>query len=385
MKEFDVTITETLKLTVSVEASSKEEAQQMVSDQWHAGDHILDADNFVEVEFESNDGKEISAQRAQDNTIEVLMVEPGQYPRVERIGSDLASLQKAVDGYIEAVYPYDDPVALICGEEAKLEGKPLNRALRDGDGDIYDIVAGKFFICGLGDENFASLPKELQQKYEEKFRQPEAFLKMGSKIMAIPTEPAKAAGKGKTAPVTERCYHHSQCERKEGKLMQEEIENRTVTLIISAVKLTARELKAGMDKYLSEKKSKAMEKARAAPEKPSGKQTVRQLIGQNQGVSNIEITNSNIKGFERIARKYGVDFAVKKDRSVSPPKYFVFFKARDADALTAAFKEYTAYELKRAAKAQNRPSVLAHLQALKAKVQAITPGKSRNQNRGITI
>lgn len=106
--------------------------------------------------------------------------------------------------YIEAVYPYDDPVALICGEEAKLEGKPLNRALRDGDGDIYDIVAGKFFICGLGDENFASLPKELQQKYEEKFRQPEAFLKMGSKIMAIPTEPAKAAGKGKTAPVTER-------------------------------------------------------------------------------------------------------------------------------------------------------------------------------------
>ena len=92
----------------------------------------------------------------------------------------------------------------ICGEEAKLEGKPLNRALRDGDGDIYDIVAGKFFLCGLGDENFASLPKELQQKYEEKFRQPEAFLKMGSKIMAIPTEPAKAAGKGKTAPVTER-------------------------------------------------------------------------------------------------------------------------------------------------------------------------------------
>ena len=77
-------------------------------------------------------------------------------------------------------------------------------ALRDEDGDIYDIVAGKFFVCGLGDENFASLPKELQQKYEEKFRQPEAFLKMGSKIMAIPTEPAKAAGKGKTAPVTER-------------------------------------------------------------------------------------------------------------------------------------------------------------------------------------
>ena len=167
--------------------------------------------------------------------------------------------------------------------------------------------------------------------------------------------------------------------------MQEEVENRAVTLVISATKLTGRLLKAAILKYLASRKEKKLTKARAAPEKPTGKQTVKQLIGQNQGVSNIEITDSNIKSFERVARKYGVDFAVKKDRSVSPPKYLVFFKGRDADALTAAFKEYTAYELKRAAKAQNRPSVLAHLQALKAKVQAITPGKSRNQNRGITI
>ena len=204
MKEFDVTITETLKLTVSVEASSKEEAEQMVNDQWRAGDHVLDADNFVDVEFESNDGKEISAERepesSPENTIEVLMVEPGQYPRMERIGADLRSLQKAVDGDIQAVYPYEDAVALICGEEAKLEGKPLNRALRDEKGEIYDVGAGRFFICGLGEEDFASLPKELQKKYEDKFRQPEAFLKMGSKIMAIPTEPAKASAKGKSAP-----------------------------------------------------------------------------------------------------------------------------------------------------------------------------------------
>lgn len=204
MKEFDVTITETLKLTVSVEASSKEEAEQMVNDQWRAGDHVLDADNFVDVEFESNDGKELSAEKEQDNTMEVLMVEPGQYPHMERIGSDLASLQKAVDGDIQAIYPYDDPVALICGEEAKLEVKPLNRALRDENGEIYDIIAGKFFICGLGEEDFASLSKELQKKYEDKFHQPEAFLKMGSKIMAIPTEPAKAVVKGKAAPAAER-------------------------------------------------------------------------------------------------------------------------------------------------------------------------------------
>lgn len=204
MKEFDVTITETLKLTVSVEASSKEEAEQMVSDQWRAGDHVLDADNFVDVEFESNEGKEIVAERAPDNSIEVLMVEPGQYPQIKTIGSDLTSMQKAVDGYIQAIYPYDDPVALICGEEAKLEGKPLNRALRGEDGEIYDIVAGKFFVCGLGEEDFASLPKELQKKYEAKFRQPEAFLKMGSRIMAIPTEPTQAVAKGKAAPEAER-------------------------------------------------------------------------------------------------------------------------------------------------------------------------------------
>lgn len=208
MKEFDVTITETLKLTVSVEASSKEEAEQMVNDQWRAGDHVLDADNFVDVEFESNDGKEISAERepegSPENTIEVLMVEPGQYPHMERIGADLSSLQKAVDGDIQAVYPYDDAVALICNDEGKVMGLPLNRALRDEKGEIYDIVAGKFFICGLGEEDFASLPKELQKKYEDKFRQPEAFLKMGSRIMAIPTEPAKASAKGKSAPASER-------------------------------------------------------------------------------------------------------------------------------------------------------------------------------------
>lgn len=163
--------------------------------------------------------------------------------------------------------------------------------------------------------------------------------------------------------------------------MQEEIENRTVTLIISAVKLTARELKAGMDKYLSEKKSKAMEKARAAPEKPSGKQTVKQLIGQNQGVSNIEITNSNIKGFERIARKYGVDYAIKKDKTGEIPRYLVFFKARDADALTAAFTEYTGKK----AKAKEKPSVIQMLRALRAPGIAKDVTRVRNKDKGLDL
>ena len=81
---------------------------------------------------------------------------------------------------------------------------------------------------------------------------------------------------------------------------------------------------------------------------PRGKQTVQELIGQNQGVSNIEINDPSIRAFEKIARKYGVDYAIKKDRSSSPPKYLVFFKGRDADVLTAAFTEYTNKKVKQA-------------------------------------
>ena len=163
--------------------------------------------------------------------------------------------------------------------------------------------------------------------------------------------------------------------------MQEEIENRTVTLIISAVKLTARELKAGMDKYLSEKKSKAMAKARGAPEKPTGKQTVKQLVGQNQGVSNIEVTERNIKGFDRVARKYGVDYAIKKDKTGEIPRYLVFIKARDADALTAAFTEYTGKK----AKAKEKPSIIRMLRALRAPEIAKDVTRVRNKDKGLEL
>ena len=201
MKEFDVTITEKLQAVVTVEAETREEAEQMVSDQWRSGDHILDADNFVDVEFE---GKE-SVEREKEKTIDVLLVEPGQYPRMTSIGSNLHSLQKAVGGDIEAIYPYDDPIAIVCAEEGKINGEPLNRAIRDEDNDIVDIIAGTFFVCGLGEEDFASLPKELQEKYEDKFHQPESFLKLGSRIMAIPMEPAKQSpAKDKSALGEER-------------------------------------------------------------------------------------------------------------------------------------------------------------------------------------
>lgn len=138
--------------------------------------------------------------------------------------------------------------------------------------------------------------------------------------------------------------------------MQEEVENRTLTLVVSGTKFTGRLLKAAISKYMAHCKEKKLQKKRSrdAPVTPHGKQTVKQLIGQNQGISNIEITDPSIKEFEKIARKYGVDYAVKKDRSSSPPKYLIFFKGRDADALTAAFTEYTSKRSRRPRKRNAR-------------------------------
>ena len=83
--------------------------------------------------------------------MEVLLVEPGKEARMTEVGNDLRSLQSLVGGYIEATYPFDDPVALVCNDEGKIMQMPLNRALRGEDGKIYDAIAGPFFICGLGE------------------------------------------------------------------------------------------------------------------------------------------------------------------------------------------------------------------------------------------
>ena len=144
--------------------------------------------------------------------------------------------------------------------------------------------------------------------------------------------------------------------------MQEEVESRTVTLAINTTKMSAQVLKAAISKYLAHRKESKGRPTRADPVKPCGKQTVKQLVGQNQGVSSIEITDRNIKAFERVARKYGVDFALKKDRSGDKPRYLVFFKARDGDALTAAFKEFCA----RSERAKEKPSIVQTLRRMRA-------------------
>jgi len=163
--------------------------------------------------------------------------------------------------------------------------------------------------------------------------------------------------------------------------LQEEVENRTVAFLISGTKLTGRVLSSAMNKYLAYRKDKSREKQINSPVKPIGKQTVKQLVGQNQGVSNIEINDKNIRDFDRVARKYGVDYAVKKDRSTSPPKYMVFFKARDADALTAAFQEYSNHALRKT----DRASVIEKLRSFTPLVKSMDKSKVRNKDKGLEL
>ena len=156
--------------------------------------------------------------------------------------------------------------------------------------------------------------------------------------------------------------------------MQDEINEKTIALYIKTGRLTAETLQKAMKALLSQGK-KQIEKP------PHGKQTLRQLMKQNTGVSNIEITGGNIKAFESTAKKYGIDFALKKDATESPPRYLVFFKGRDADVLTAAFKEFSAKKLTQ----EKRPSIRKLLSAFrdKTKQRDAQRVKEKNKDRGL--
>ena len=139
--------------------------------------------------------------------------------------------------------------------------------------------------------------------------------------------------------------------------MQEEVESRTLTLAVNGTKFTGRMLKAAVAKSMAYQKNRRAAKAYVHPK---GKQTVKQLTRQGQGVNTMEIDDANLRQFERIARKYGVDYAVRRDKDAEPPRFLLFFKGRDADAITAAFKEFmTAKERK-----SERPSLLQKLREL---------------------
>ena len=138
-----------------------------------------------------------------ETTLSVLKIAPGQYPQQVEIDNDLKALQQAVGGSIGASYPFEDPVAIVYNDDGKLMGLPLNRALRDENGEMYDAVAGTFLVVGLGEEDFAALTPEMAQKYEQLFHQPEAFLKLGNRllVLSVPDEPPTE--KPRTKPTSE--------------------------------------------------------------------------------------------------------------------------------------------------------------------------------------
>ena len=111
--------------------------------------------------------------------MKILVIEPLKAPYVKEIRGNLKSMQAIVGGLIEAIYPFDDPeIALICNDEGKLMGLPYNRALRDEDGRIYDVVAGTFFLCRApaDSENLEGLTEGQMKRGLERFACPELFL-----------------------------------------------------------------------------------------------------------------------------------------------------------------------------------------------------------------
>ena len=121
------------------------------------------------------------------DTINVIYVEPGKTARTIEMKDELSEMQKLVGGLIEEYMPFEDDVAIICNDEGKMNGMPLNRAITGEDGQLMDIIAGPFFIAyaPVESEKFLSMPKELEEKYTEKFRQPEQFFRTPAGIKAV--------------------------------------------------------------------------------------------------------------------------------------------------------------------------------------------------------
>ena len=124
--------------------------------------------------------------------IRVLLVEPGEHPRLVTVEHTLENLQELVGGTIQAVYPFPEPVAVICDDNGKFKGYVPNRALVDEEGEPYDIVVGTFFICGLGKDNFASISDELAGQFTERFFWPEMFMRtLEGQILWIRLKPGE--------------------------------------------------------------------------------------------------------------------------------------------------------------------------------------------------
>lgn len=162
--------------------------------------------------------------------------------------------------------------------------------------------------------------------------------------------------------------------------MQEEVTGKSVALIIDGAKMSEQVLEKALQKFLEGQKNKS-------PKIHRGKQTLKQLAGQNAGLANIEISDKNIKAFTHVAKKYHVDFALKKDITAEQPRYLVFFKSRDADAITAAFQEFASRKMGR----DEKPSIRERLAqakeqaAQKVEHRALDREKVKVKERGVEL
>lgn len=155
--------------------------------------------------------------------------------------------------------------------------------------------------------------------------------------------------------------------------MQEEVEQRCLTLVIDSGKMTGKILRSAVLKFVAYSCEMAHEKNGSV--RYTGKQTLKQLVGQNQGVSNVELDDADIRDFKKVLRQYGVNYAVKKVDGQD--KFLVFFKARDADAINAALTDYASKKVR----CSERPSVLKRLREIAAQLPILNADRERHRHQ----
>lgn len=147
---------------------------------------FCDSIGFKKIDFD-----ESKAQVAYKAKIKVVLCEPGRIARVVDIGTELEDLQKVVGGLIEAYYPFEEQVCIVCNDEGKFNGMQPNRAVYDDEHNIQDIIFGPFFICDCSGPDFGSLNAEQLDRYGRQFQCPEHFFRMDGKIAAMPYFPSR--------------------------------------------------------------------------------------------------------------------------------------------------------------------------------------------------
>lgn len=159
-------------------------------------------------------------------------------------------------------------------------------------------------------------------------------------------------------------------------MVNEEVSSKTCNLAVRTTKLTLHVIINALKEQARKAEQRKLHKTE---EPPHGKQSIKELIGQGQGVTSVDVSKTELKGFQKFAKKYGVDFAVVKDKNNEPPIYTVFFKAKDQDAINNVIREYTNKRMKQ----KSKPSVLEKLKKFKDMV-AKRPVKQKTRKKEAT-